>query len=125
MRKILLVLLVLVNILGFTDLKLLAASEKLELSTTEAKLTIDKKGNLKIFQNKGQIIQINTPIDNLWKVVLKNSLNNREFQFTADKNYTITRSDNILNLSVNAFWVEAKKIPLLERFIVFEPCKAS
>lgn len=98
--------------LGFPGYKLFAGSEKYELKTTEATLTIDQKGNLRIVKDKGQIIQINTSINNLWKVTLKNNLNGKESVFVPDKSVRLTKIDNILQLVKDNFSTGNTFIPV-------------
>ena len=111
MKKAVILMFVLCGVFGLKNLKASAASEKFELKTSEATLTIDQKGILKIIQNKGQVIQINTSVNNLWKIVLRNNMNNKEYEFTPKKNYSIIKSDNVIRLTVNYFSAESKTIP--------------
>lgn len=104
--------------MGLTDLKLFGSSEKLELKTTEATLVVDQKGILKIIQNKGQGIQINTSLDDLWKIVLINNLKNKEYEFTPEKNFSINKSRDVIRLSVNSFTVENKVLPVNAEFTI-------
>lgn len=118
MKKTIILLFALCWIIGAKSHNVYAASEKSELKTTEATLTIDQKGNLKVVQNKGQIVQINAPINNLWKIILKNNLTNKEYQFIPDKNFTIDRNENTYRLNVNAFSVENKTLPVKAEFTI-------
>jgi len=120
MKKIIFSVLISVIILGFSYLQLFAASEKFELKTSKATLTIDHNGNLHIIQNQGQVIQVNTSIYNLWKVILKNNLNNREYTIIPDKNVTIDKSDKIFRLVVNSISIENKALPVKAEFTISE-----
>jgi hypothetical protein len=110
-KKSFFILFVFYGILGLTSLQLFAVSEKFELKTTEATLMIDQKGILKVIQNKRLNVRISTSLNNLWKIVLKSNLNNKEYEFTPGKNYSIIKSDDIIRLTVNYFSAESKTIP--------------
>ena len=118
MKKAFLVLLALFCSYGFNGHILEAATGKYEIKTSEAKLTIDQKGNLKVIQNNGQIIQINTSINNLWKIVLKNEQNNREYLFKPLNNYTISNNNSIIRITVNNFYAEGKALPVEAEFTI-------
>lgn len=118
MKKTLFILLILYGNMGLMDLNLFGATEKLELKTIEATLTIDQNGNLKIVQNKGNIVQINTSINNLWRIILKNNLSGKESVFVPDKSVWIKKTDNILQLISDNFSIENKKIPVKAEFVI-------
>ncbi|MCE5345569.1 MAG: DUF6259 domain-containing protein [Bacteroidales bacterium] len=118
MKKSFFILFIFSGILCLTNLQLLSASEKLELKTTEATLSIDQKGNLKVIKDKGQIIQINTSINNLWKITLKNNLNGKESVFVPDKNVRIKKAENVLQLISGNFSIDNKTIPVEAEFTI-------
>ena len=116
MKRTVILILILGEIIGIINQRLFAASEKFELKTSEATLTIDQNRNLKISQNNGKFIQVKTSINNLWKITLKNNLSNREYEFTPDKNFKIIKNDKILRLIVNSFSVNGKTLPIEAEF---------
>ena len=64
MKKITVILIVLI----LMNLRLFAGNEKFELKTSVATLTINSGGNLKIIQDPGQMIQVNSSLNHLWKI---------------------------------------------------------
>lgn len=114
MKKISIVLIILILI----NLRLFAGNEKLELKTSVATLTINSGENLKIIQDPGQMIQVNSSLNQLWKIVVINSLNEREFSFSPDKNFTITKVDGIIRIVVNIFALEDKALPFIAEFTI-------
>ena len=103
---------------AIATLQLWAAPEKFELKTSEATLTLDQKGNVKIVLGKGEVIQANTSLNDLWKVVLKNSLNNREVEVTPGKNIMLEKNAGILRLKATDFIVENKSLPVKAEFSI-------
>lgn len=103
---------------GFTGYQLFAGSEKFELKTTEATLTIDQKGNLRIIKDKGQVIQIYTSINNLWKITLKNNLNGKELAFNPDESVKLTKNENVLEFVKDNFTTENTSIPVKVEFAI-------
>ena len=118
MKKAIFILFVVSVTMGLTNIKLVAASEKFELKTTEATLTIDQKGNLKIIQNQGLVIQINTSINNLWKITLKNSLNGMESVFVPDKRVELKKPGEVLQLISDDFMFGNKTLPIKAEFTI-------
>jgi len=118
MKKAVILMLVLSGIFSSKNFQAAAASEKFELKTTEATLTIDQKGILKVNQNNGQTIQISTSVSSLWKIVLKSNLNNKEYEFTPEKNYSISKSDDFIRLSVNSFSAVNETLPIKAEFTI-------
>jgi len=118
MKKAIFILFVVSVTMGLTNIKLVAASEKFELKTTEATLTIDQKGNLKIIQNQGLVIQINTSINNLWKITLKNSLNGMESVFVPDKRIELKKPGEVLQLISDDFMFGNKTLPIKAEFTI-------
>ena len=118
MKKTIILLFVLFGIFCSQNLQASAASEKFELKTTEATLTIDPKGNLRVVQNKGQIVQITASIFNLWKITLINNSNNKEYKFIPDKNFTVDKNENTYRLIVNTFSAENKTLPVKAEFAI-------
>lgn len=106
MKRLSVILLILVYILGFSFPKLVAASEKVELKTSEATLSVDNKGNLKIIHDQGKDIQISTSIYNLWKISLKNRQTGREVVFVPDKDVEWKKTEDIVELVQKNFLVE-------------------
>src|SRR3972149_10128996 len=90
------------EITGLTDLRLLAATEKFELKTSEATLTIDQNGNLKIIQTKGKVILM-TSLNDLWKLTLMNNINGKEIVFVPDKSVTLKKTGDVLHLVKDNF----------------------
>jgi hypothetical protein len=93
------------------------ASEKIELKAGNALLTIDGKNNLKIVYNN-EVIQINTPLNNLWKVDLKNEANGKESSFIACDNVKISQSNDVISLSVNKLTNNAVDMPVMAEFTI-------
>ena len=114
MKKTIIILLV----LGFASLHLYAATGNFMLKTSEAALTIDSKGNLKIILGKGEVIQANSSINNLWRVVLRNTLNNRDYEITSGKNVTLGTEGETIRMKVTDFTVENKTLPLKAEFTI-------
>ena len=118
MKKLILFLLISINILGSTSLKLLAASDKLELKTSEATLNIDWRGILKIVHDKGQVLQVNTPVNDLWKIILKNKLTNKEYSFTSGNEMLIEKRGDIIMLTFNSLTIEGRALPVNVEFTI-------
>ena len=118
MKRAVIMLFIFGNVIISGDMSLLAVPATLELVTSEATLAIDHLGNLKIIHNKGHLVQVSTPINTLWKIVLKNNLNNKEYEFTPNKNYVITKSDNMLWLTTNSFSLNGKTLPIKAEFTI-------
>ena len=117
MKKVISLLFILVYFFCFSDLKLYAV-EKFELKTSESTLVIDQKRNLKIIYKNGKNLQINTSINNLWKIVLKNSLNNKEYELSPNKDVVINKSDNIIRMVMKSFSVENVGLPVEAEFTI-------
>jgi hypothetical protein len=114
MKKTIFILL----LLGFISLQLFAATDNFVLKTSEATLTIDPKGNLKIIQGKGEVIQVNCSINDVWRVVLRNSLNNREYEFTSGKNVKLNKDGEKFTITVADFQIENKNLPVIAEFTI-------
>ncbi len=93
-----------------------AASGKYELKTSLASLTVDKKGNLQILQDKGEEVRVVTPLNHLWKIVVKNSQNNREFTLTPGKDMLVNKEEGMLRLSVDGMDAGNQRIDLKAEF---------
>lgn len=118
MKKSIIFLFLLGEITGLTNLQLFAVTDKFELKTSEATLTIDQNGNLKIIKDKGQVIKIYTSINNLWKITLKNNLNGRELVFDPDKSVKLKKTNDILHLVKDNFSIDNNKIPINAEFTI-------
>ena len=107
-----------IEILGLTNIQSFASSKKIELTTSEATLTIDQKGNLRIIQNKERIIQVNTSIYNLWRITLKNNLSGRESVIVPDKSIKLVKSGDIIQMRVESFVVDDNALPGIAEFSI-------
>lgn len=94
------------------------ASEKAELKTSEATLTIDQKQNLKIILEKGEVIQVNSPLNRLWRIVLRNNLTRKEQEITPGKNVTIKKEGSTIRLAASGFLVENQSQPVKAEFTI-------
>ena len=117
MKKIVLLLLFSINILGLSNLNLFAGSSDFELTTNNATLSIDRKGILKII-DKEKIVQISLPVNKLWQIVLKNKQDPKEYVFTSGKNFTIDKSDHILRIVLSNFFIGDKSVPVNAEFMI-------
>src|SRR5690606_13782033 len=117
MNKIILFLIILANILSFSDRKLYAA-EKFELKTSESTLSIYQNGNLKITHKNGKNLQINTSINNLWKIVLKNKITGTKHTFSPKGNFTIDKINKTIRIVVNSFSIDNKTLPVNAEFTI-------
>jgi hypothetical protein len=118
MKRPIFILFILSIILCLLNLELFAASEKYELKTKDATLTIDQKGNLKIVTDKEQIVQVSTSINKLWKIVLKNDLNGKEYVFVPDQTIKLTKTENTLHLVKDNFSSENVVLPVKAEFVI-------
>jgi hypothetical protein len=116
MKKLLLFMFILVNITCLTGLN--AAPGNPVLKTSTATLSIDQKSNLKIVHNNGQIIQVNTPVNKLWKIILKNRNNNREFILMPEKVTAVTMTGNTINLKPGNIKIENNPLALEIQFSI-------
>ena len=116
MRKTVL-LFALLHIFCFYGLNTVVASEKIELKTGNAQLTIDGEKNLKIVYNNG-IIQINTPVSNLWKSALNNETSGTESSFIAGDNVKITQSNDAISLSIDKLTNKTINVPIQAEFTI-------
>ncbi len=105
-------------VMALAHLHVNAASEKFILKTSEATLTIDQKGNLKIAQGKGEILQVNCSVYGLWKVVLKNTQTQREYSFTPGKNMKVGQEEGIYRMTVSDFTAEDQMVPAIAEFTI-------
>jgi len=108
MKSKILILLVIV----MATIQGMAAPEKFELKTSEATLTIDQKGKMKIILGKGETIQAIGSIHELWKVVLQNNQSNREIECLPGKNVILSQEAGIFRIKATGFMVENKSIPV-------------
>src|SRR5690606_1652857 len=67
---------------------------------------------------KGDAIEINSSVNNLWKVVLKNNVNGKEYAFIPEDNFTIDQNNNAIHFVVNDFSVGNKKLPIVAEFTI-------
>jgi len=118
MKRSLRLLLVLVVLLAYNGPGLFAAADKFELKTSEATLTIDQKGNLKIIQDQGQIIKINTSINNLWKITMKNNLTGKESVIYPDKGVKLIKTGDVLQLKKDDFSIGTNSLPVSAEFTI-------
>jgi hypothetical protein len=118
MKRSPLLMLILCIFFGLAGLKMIAASEKFELKTSEAILIVDQKGNLKIFSGKGLPGQVFTSTNSLWKIILKNSKNGKETILVPDNSTRLTKSGQVLQLENNDFSVNNSKIQVKVEFTI-------
>lgn len=118
MKKTIIFLIITVNIFCFSAIKLLAASEKMELKTSEATLNIDRRGNVKIVHNEGKILEVNSSVSSLWKIILINNTTGKEQAFIPEDNYTINKINNTIHIVVNNFSVENNSLPVSAEFSI-------
>jgi len=109
---------IIIFMIGIPGHQLFASPEKYKLKTSTATLTIDQNGNLKIIKDKGQVIQINTSLNNLWKITLINNQNGKELVFAPDKNVNLSINDNVLRLDKDSFLSENTSIPIKVEFTI-------
>lgn len=100
-----------------STLNLLTASRKTELKTSNAHLVIDQNNNLKILANNGAI-QVNTPLNNLWKIMLRNRESGIDYSFDAANNMTISKKGDTIYLTLGSFSTDGVVIPLNAQFTV-------
>jgi len=102
---------IIVAILLSADLRLSALPEKLELKTTRATLTVDQKGFLNIVPEKGVDFQIKTPVKQLWKFVLMNSLTGKITEISDGKFSEISKEGNTIRIKVSELFLENRRLP--------------
>ena len=101
----------------FSTKSLAAPNVKLELKTTEATLSIDKKGDLSIIQTNGEI-QVKTSINNLWEIILKNTETNKEIVLAPDEDIELKKSDEGIELKKGKFLFENNVLPIEANFTI-------
>ena len=101
----------------FTNELYAVSSEKFELKTSEATLSIDKKGILGINQTHGDVM-INTSIYDLWEITLKNSLTGKEVILVTGKDVEVRRSGDLLELIKDNFSLENNVLPIEVKFTI-------
>ncbi|MGI6574201.1 MAG: DUF6259 domain-containing protein [Fermentimonas sp.] len=116
MKQLVILIMISVCFLSLSFQKLSAANERVELKTSEATLSVDKKGNLIITGNNEINIQINTSIFDLWKIELKNNLTGKQATLVPDKNIKWVKSGNEIMVVQNTFTVGNNVFPTKAEF---------
>lgn len=111
-KKIIIFLILFFNVI----INSLAASEIIDLKTSNAQLSIDQK-NLKITYNKGDIV-VNTPVNRLWEVTVKKQSNRAEYSFDNSSNVSISKDNDIIRLVVTKFSKDELSIPVKAEFTI-------
>lgn len=106
MKRLIALIIILTYFSSSSVQKLNAASEKVELKTSAATLSIDKKGNLTITGNDGVDIQIKTSVYDLWKIDMKNNVTRRQAVSVPDRNIEWGKSGNVIELVQDKFMVQ-------------------
>lgn len=88
-----------------------------ELKVAGTTLRIDGKGNLRIWQDKGQFPEVHASVYKLWKFVLRTS-NRSELVCVPDKNLKIKKGHNAILLTVNSVRSEDNTIPVQAVFSI-------
>jgi hypothetical protein len=115
MKRLMLMINLLVSIICLTGFS--AAPGNYILKTSEATLTIDQKEVMKIVLNNGQLVQVNTPVNKLWRVILRDVKNNREFTMNAEKLPEISMAGSVITLKPAAM-TENKSVPVEITFTI-------
>jgi len=105
-------------LIAMIHLQLIASPAKFELKTSDATLSIDPKGSMKIVQGKGENLRIEGSVFNLWKVVLKNTETRKEFTFTPGKELKLDQQDGVYRMTVSSFTAEGQVIPAVAEFTI-------
>lgn len=94
-------------------LRLFATTDKFELKTGSAQLLIDQKNNLKISYNNGAI-RMNTLLNKLWRITIKNQDSGKEYLLGADTKIIMTQSGDTIHINV----IGGSTIPLKGAFTI-------
>ncbi|WP_372936231.1 DUF6259 domain-containing protein, partial [Mariniphaga sediminis] len=86
--------------------------------TSEATLNIGRLGNIKIIHNEGKFLEVNSSVNSLWKIILKNKRSGKEYVLTPENNFTVDKINNTIRIVVNRFSVENKILPVNAEFTV-------
>ena len=95
-----------------------SASEDFVLKTSEATLTIDLKGNLKIMLDKSDAIRINTPIKKIWNIIIKDKQTGKEYETSESQDFTINKEGDIIQINVSGLQVDNHILPVEARFTI-------
>ncbi len=90
---------IILSIMWIMNLHPSAASEKFELKTTRATLSIDRKGNLNINGLEDEVIRVNSRLSELCKIVLENKLSGREIEWIPGQNLSLSKENNLIRLN--------------------------
>ncbi|MBU2904098.1 hypothetical protein KO529_04820 [Arenibacter algicola] len=111
-------ILILIGVLCTTTYNLYASSQVHELKTTNATLSIDQQGNLKIFETKSKTIIVNSSIYDLWKVTIKNSETGVENELIPDESVQVKIIEGVIHLVKNNFSIDNNQLPINVDFTI-------
>jgi len=98
--------------------RVFAVNPKFELNTSEATLTIDQKGNLKIGQAKGLPFRVTTVMTRLWKITLKNTQDGKETILIPDAASEWIQSGQTMTQVTDHFIVGNHPVPVKAEFSI-------
>ncbi len=99
-------------ILILAFIRIQAAPERPELKTGDARLTIDGKGMLRIARDKSGLIQVNCPVNELWKIALVNTTTGKEYELIAGKSVKTKKENGVIHIDVSDFYFENQSFPV-------------
>jgi hypothetical protein len=98
--------------------QLVAASERLELRTTEATLTVEGKNILSIKRTKGELFHAKVPLSSAWKIVLKNNQTGSDYELTSGKTISVSKVNDIILIEISGFTNENQALPVHAGFTI-------
>ena len=112
MRKVILTAIIFLGMSEVFSVYLYCGPGVFELKTTEATLSIDNNGNLKIIQTGEKGIQIITLMNTLYRLTLKSSKDGREMEFGPDGRLKLNKSGDVFHLVQDGFTAESEYLPV-------------
>jgi hypothetical protein len=95
------VILMLLFSCSFVNPGLYSPSEKIQLTTSEALLTVSPSGEMRIILYKSKHVQVNSSLDNILKLIIKNTIDKRELELSPVKTSSIRKEGNTIQLSAD------------------------
>lgn len=93
------------------------SNEKITLMTSDATLSIDKKGNLSIVHTQAEIY-LNSSTSNLWAITLKNANTNKEMVLEPGEDVEVKKSGEYIELIKNDFNSGNNILPIVVKFTI-------
>jgi len=107
---------IVLGIACFSVLKTSAYTGTFTLKTTNATLSIGKKGIIEIVQNEGQVVVARSLIDDLWKIGLKNNIDGKEYNNLPIKTYSVSREGDSICFRINELMIGNRSVKVNANF---------